>query len=391
MKLSLQRRIQLSFFLSIALVAAIGVISFYYIQILNRQVQQIVSTDLALSHSAEKIAAGLFSLRRVERTYLVDPKTPLFHESLQVGIDDFREAVREGAALCVRDDTREKHENILQLINEYESIIRETEIPFDPRNLSQKLDALTRQIREMVMEISELRYADLEAHRRDAVIISEQSNRNIILMVVTTVLAGLVLGIFAPSKVILPFRKLLAAIQEVQAANFNVSVNIEGEDEIAELGVEFNKMIEEIRTFDDMKIKKIAFEKRKLDSLANMVDAGVIVITVEGVIVYMNRRLYEILGLTSERILNVGIDEAPLPSELKELFLESIERKDRFEDRRWSFTYETPDKKAVTQEVSVSLSPVRNHVGDIVNFVVALKETKAASKAAKLTDLGDTW
>ena len=399
MKLSLQKRIQLSFLLSIALVAGIGAISFYYINLLNNEVQGIVEDDIALSHSGEKIKSELYSLRRVERVYIIDPESPLFHENMQTAIDQFRTTVGEGLKLCVRADTKLLHESILGSLDNYNNVIRGTTPPFNPRELAAKLDVPLRQINAAVSEIVTLRYDDLEAHRRQAQVISNTSNRNMILMVVTTILAGILVGLFAPSKVILPFRKLFAAIQEVQSANFNVSVSISGDDEIAELGHEFNKMVEELRDFDDMKIKKIAFEKRKLDALANMIDAGVVVLTVEGQIIYMNRSLYEILGVTSERILRMNVEESSLPKGLKELFLESIDRKDRFEDRKWTFSYETEMKEPITQTVRVSWAPVRNHVGDIVNFVAILKEmngTAARTDAAeaqidKVSDLGDTW
>ncbi len=390
MKLSLQRRIQLSFYLSITLVAAIGAVSFYYISQLNDQVQLIVDQDIALSHSGEKIKTALFSLRRTERIYLLNPETPNFHDSMQKAIDEFRAALEEGEKLSFREETKKLHQDILEWLKEYENVIRGTVSPFSPQTLARLLDEKTRNIRSAVSEISRSHYANLEAHRKRAELLSDSSNRNMILMIVSTILAGLAIGFFAPSKVVIPFRKLVAAIHEVQAANFNVSVHIGGDDEIAELGNEFNKMVEDIRVFDDMKVKKIAFEKRKLDALSNMIEAGVIVLSIEGEILYMNRTLYEILGLTSERVLHVSIDDSPLPAELKTLFHEAIERKDRFEDRHWNFTHKTSEGTVREHSVLVSLSPVRNHAGDIVNFVVAMK-TAAEAVNEDVSDFGDTW
>ncbi len=396
MKLSLQRRIQLSFFLSIALVAGIGAISFYYINQLNDEVQQIVDEDIALSHSGEKIKTAMFSLRRAERVYLINPDTPDFHKNMQIAIDEFREAVEEGLKLSASPETKQFHENVLESLKEYEIVIRGTSAPINPRMLAQLLDDKIRSIRGTVSQITQSHYENLEAHRKKAQQLSDASSRNMFLMIITTILAGLAIGFFAPSKVVIPFKKLQAAIQEVQAANFNVSVHIGGNDEIAELGDDFNKMVEEIRVFDDMKIKKIAFEKRKLDALSNMIEAGVVVLSIEGEIIYMNRNLYEILRLTSERVLHVSIDESPLPAELKTLFRESIERKDRFEDRNWNFTHKNEDGTIVQHSVTVSLAPVRNHVGDIVNFVIAMREsdgvvTQAAANAEDVSDFGDTW
>ena len=373
MKLSLQRRIQLSFLLSIALVASIGAISFYYLNQLNQQVQQIIERDIGLSHSGEKIQTALFALRRTEQTFLLRPETPGFKPAMQKAIEEFEKTVTEGLALSVREDTKQLHKDVLTWTKEYSAIITTTDPSFNPRQLAQSLEDQTRKIRKAVAQISELHHADLEAHRKQAQRLSDSSNRNMILMIITTILAGLLIGFFAPSQVIVPFKKLEAAIQEVQAANFNVSVHIGGEDEIAQLGREFNKMIEEIRIFDDMKIKKIAFEKRKLDTLANMIDVGVVIISLEGEILYMNRLLYEILGLTTERVIDVSVDESALPEELKVLFHESIERKDRFEGRKWHFSYADSHGTRVEQAVQVNFSPVRNHVGDIANFVVAMQ------------------
>jgi PAS domain S-box-containing protein len=377
MKLSLQRRIQLSFYLSIALVACIGVISFYYINQLNEQVQRIVNQDIELAHSSEKMKAALFALRRVERTFLIEPETPAFHESLQGAIEVLRTTVNNGHELSKREETKRAHQDILLWLDSYARVIKDTSVPINPKALHVMLNEWTNKIQDSVSSIINLRYADLEAHRKEAKILSEASNRNMILMIITTILAGVLLGFFAPSKVVLPFRKLMAAIQEVQSANLNVSVNIEGEDEIALLGQEFNTMVDKIRVFDDMKIKKIAFEKRKFDTLANMTTVGVIVLTVEGTVVYMNRQLYEILGLTSERILSANIADAPLPTELKSLFIEAIDRKDRFDGRQWKYTYKDESGHDVCHDICVGLSLVRNHVGDIVNLVITMKEVVA--------------
>jgi PAS domain S-box-containing protein len=309
---------------------------------------------------------------------------------MQKAIDEFRAAVKEGLEFSIYHKTKEIHRNVLDWLMEYEQVVQKTTTPFNPRTLAQLLDDKTRNIRKAVSKISISHYENLKAHGLKAQMIADSSSRNMILMIITTVLAGLAIGFFAPSKVVIPFKKLVAAIREVQAANFNVSVSIGGNDEIAELGDEFNKMVGEVRIFDDMKIKKIAFEKRKLDALSNIIDSGVIVLSVEGEIVYMSRTLYEILGLTSERILHASIEESPLPRELKTLFRESIERKDRFEKRKWSFTYKRGDGSMVRHEVLVSLSPVRNHAGDIVNFVVAMKQF-SESVLEEVSDFGDTW
>lgn len=390
MKISLQKRIQLSFFLSIALVATIGAISFYYIHQLNDEVQQIIKTDIAISLSGGKIKSTLSSLRRKERIYLLNPDTPNFHESMQKSIEEFRKTVEEGLELSMHEKTKEIHENILEWLKEYESVVQRTQLPFSPPVLAKLLDDKARNIGSAVTKIEHHHEENLTAHGLQAEKLSDSSSRNMIFIIVTTILAGLTIGFFAPSKVVIPFRKLAAAMKEVQTANFNISVSIGGNDEIAELGTEFNKMVEEVRVFDDMKIKKIAFEKRKLDALSNIMDAGVIVLSIEEEILYMNRTLYEILGITSERILHVSIDDSPLPNELKMLFHESIARKDRFEKRKWSFTIKKKGEMAIRHAVEVSFAPVRNHAGDIVNFVVTMKEPSQTTPE-EVTDFGDTW
>lgn len=373
-KLSIANRIQLSFIAAIGMVLVIGFLSFYYINRLNRGLETIVEQDIRLARLTEEIKSLTFDVSRLERLYLQEPTDPKRLERLKTIVQSLTTTTKQAQGLSHKDINRQRYTQMTELSSEYQSILPQDEnIPNDPMVYG-RLREILRDIAKLNGEVLLDRYKELEIHQEDVSRLSSDAQRNMMIVVLLMLLSGLGLGFVAPNVVGAPFRKMVQAINEVRTGKLNVSIPVEANDEIGRIGKSLNSMITELREFDEMKIKRIAFEKRRFEILANMVDYGVIVLKREGVIEFINSQLYILLRCDTKEIEGYRVEHTPLPPEIKELLTQCLETKEKIDNLDLSIHAKDKNGQDVTVDLIVDTAMVRTHDGTIVNIIITFEE-----------------
>lgn len=373
-KWSIANRIQLSFVAAIGMVLVIGFLSFYYINKLNQGLETIVQKDIRLARTTEEVKTTTFNVFRQERVYLQD-LTQL--EDLQKLIslsEALYQLTLDAEKLAQKDVNRDRYGKMADLVKEYRETLDQFPDPVDLNAVKNKLRDRLIKISNFNREVLQDRYKELEVHQEQVNRLSSDAQRNMIIVVLLILISGLGLGFVAPNVVVTPFKKMVQAINEVRTGKLNISIPVEADDEIGTIAKSLNTMIAELREFDEMKIKRIAFEKRRFETLANMVDYGVLVLKREGVIEFINSQLYILLKCDTKEIEGYRIEHTPLPVEIKEFLSECIETKERIDNRE--LTLHLKDKKGndLDVELLADTSMVRTHDGTIVNIIVTFEE-----------------
>ena len=200
-----------------------------------------------------------------------------------------------------------------------------------------------------------------------------RSQRNLILVLIIIVTGGLLLTLIIPKRAIVSFRRLFMAFKEAEEGNLSVRFPVEGDEETKDFARAFNRLVGQLEGLDDKRVKKIAFEQRRFETLANLLDSAVLVCNVEGMIVFANNQLYRAFHVSSKQILNVALEQLPLPPALVRLISESISRKERVEDMPWELTY-TKDETDIRCSMVIDIHPVTRHTGEVVNMLIVLEE-----------------
>lgn len=208
------------------------------------------------------------------------------------------------------------------------------------------------------------------------------AKRNIFLLISLGILAvGLVIYL-APQRVLLPIHTYVNALRELKDLKFDVRLPIFQDNEIADLGHEINTFIDAFLEFDTMKVKKIQFEKRKMQVLSDILNLGVIIISIEGDVLFMNAQMASFLNLSSENFQKKDFHFVRLPEELKELFDEAISKKEKFENRMMFLTYAKADEDGGEHNEAVELlvdaGMVRNYVGEVANIIFTFEDISNA-------------
>jgi NtrC-family two-component system sensor histidine kinase KinB len=130
----------------------------------------------------------------------------------------------------------------------------------------------------------------------------EASNSAAFAVLFTSIFA-IVLILFASVQItrtiIRPAEKLTEAARRIGKGQLNQKIDITTTDEIGELGIEFNKMTERLRTYEELNISQLILEKKKSEAIVASIPDPVIMVDEGNKVLLMNqaaRRLLQVHG-----------------------------------------------------------------------------------------------
>jgi len=92
---------------------------------------------------------------------------------------------------------------------------------------------------------------------------------------------------------------LIGSVRRIAEGRFQERVEITGEDEIAQLSEEFNKMAQKLESFETLNINKLLYEKEKFETIIQSMDEPVILVDSEGRILTFNAKFCEVFGMVN--------------------------------------------------------------------------------------------
>lgn len=376
---TIQGRITTVLAASLVLVGLIGGLALYYLAELSRNIGQVIRKDVLVVRGAEKVKGTFLDLQRAERLYWdsLGRSEPVLQD-IQKDLDGFREALDEHLQLATAPENRQVLTQLSDLFEKYRTVLREASGGQEPEQIraeEKKAAALGQEMGELIDGALSLRYLELDRHQADIQVLIANANRNMLLFLLLSVGGGVLLVSLAPSRVTAPFKKFIAAINQVEELKFDTRLPETGYREIAQVGRSINRLVDRIRTFDELKQKKIQFEARKQRVLANMVDLGVMLLTVEGEILFMNAQLAKTLNLGSEAYQYKNFRLVSLPEEIKDMVQDVLKKKQRMDSRMMILVYrEKAEKEGKAVECNVDAGLVRDDEGAIANVVITFED-----------------
>lgn len=220
---------------------------------------------------------------------------------------------------------------------------------------------------------------ELESHRQATRIIISDVQRQMILILAICLFTALLLGFLTPKIIQAPFRKMLGAIEQIRNLNYDVRVPISSDDELGELGRSINKMINQLQNFDERKIRRIAFEQRRFNTLAESTQSGVVLVSKERKVEYINNQLFTFFLIDSEQVIGKLIEEVPFHDVLKREIISVLGSREKVREKLIPFEITGPKGKKMTVEISMNADFIRAYDGEIVDFLFTL-EIQAAKE-----------
>jgi PAS domain S-box-containing protein len=376
MRLSLGAKVQLGFFSAVVLVIIIGVMAFIYLGRINHEVQDVLKKDILFARAGESIKIFFLETRRAEKNYLVFGQDRDIRE-YEFFLGKLKEALQEGKEAARKDETRERYRAIEQHLQHYEQTFsRLLTIPPEARDeirrVSQELGDIGERISILADEIADTRWAELEMHAHDADRIESVAKRNMGIILAFTGISSLLLGIYLPRKIGGPIHRLTDLIKRAQEEDFRVTIDVTSNDEIGELGRLINRMMDQVRVFDDLKVRKITEERRRLEVLANLLSEGMILVDGDGRVCQINPSALEFLGLNLSDVEGRLLKDIPLDEPLRQPLLRTVDAHERFHDH--VVTLVAAETSTQVRRLALSTGFVRDENGDIMSIVCVFRE-----------------
>ena len=110
-------------------------------------------------------------------------------------------------------------------------------------------------------------------------------------------------------RIIEPAERLTETVHRIGRGRLDLKIDIQTNDEVGELGSEFNKMTERLRRFEEMNIEKILSEKKKSETIVESLSDAIVVCDSDLNIQLMNHSAERLFNLKENDVLGKSVEE----------------------------------------------------------------------------------
>ncbi|MCP5464882.1 MAG: HAMP domain-containing protein [Deltaproteobacteria bacterium] len=396
MNSSIEKRIKVIVAIAFTLVVMMAGVSLYYFSIINDSLEQEILADIRRERLGQQLKAAYFDLQNEERKMsleIVNGGDGIFLAGLSDKIDpvvasleELNELITKFEALGPSPKNQERLVTLAKQSRSYRELLkklRKEEIQRKElleRFETQYTGLLFERREELIKTINHILATSAERFAKHEAYIYRlitDANQNMLIMMLLMFAAAIIIYM-TPRRVTRPIRVYINAIRELRELKFETRLPISSDNELSQLGQEINAFVDTFVEFDEMKRKKIQFEKRKYQVLSDILNLGVVIISIEGEVLFLNAQMAKFLQLGTESFQKKDFHFVRLPEEMKELFEDAIQKKEKFENRMIILNYEKEDENGESSEEAVELlvdaGMVRNYVGDVANIILTFED-----------------
>jgi PAS domain-containing protein len=370
--LSLRSRVTTSFIVANLVVLVLSFTVFHHLNSLNKEIEKITLKSNKVSLLTDSIRITAVSLLRNQRKILTQSssrqsiKKELVDKILNL-CDSFTSELQTLDSLYRDPDVKKVIAQMLSYVDSLRVILSKTSLFHRDTLGMQSIEELADKILDSFTEFQDLQYFQSEERDRKIKQIIKETKRNMMITLIIGFLGTIVLGLVVPGKIALPFKKIKDAIRELQDCNFDVSIYYSQDDEIGEIAREMNKMIQSFKVFEELRADKIHVEVRKFDALANLVKKPILVANAEGKLIYINNRMYDILQVQSEDIINKEMTETLVPKNIIESYELAIKRRSKIDNHEVIIPLKNSEAEGDEEHESDSDAPVKAEIGEMIS------------------------
>lgn len=332
MQLSLKRRVGISFLIANVVVLVMGFTVFFFLDSLNNQISSITVNSNKISLLTDEVRISAVSILKMQKKILTTKPTVEDLKRLENLCEGFQSQLLRLDSFYSEVEAKKIISRMQGYVDSLKTIVAKSSLFYrDGEGLS-TINELTDKILEAFSEFQDIQYFQNEQRDKQVKSIIGETRRNMLITLIITFLGTILLALVVPGKIAMPFKKINDAVRELQDCNFDVSIYYDLDDEIGELARELNKMIVNMKKFEQLRTDRISVEHRKFDTLANMVKKNIMISNAKGELIYMNNPMYATLEMQSDDVLNKVITDTLMPDSIVETFELAIKRRSKIEN-----------------------------------------------------------
>ena len=114
--------------------------------------------------------------------------------------------------------------------------------------------------------------------------------------------SGIVVTLYVMNRLALYRKKFQLAMRHILDNNFQTGVSADGTDELAQLGRDFNRIVDRMNEYEDLRSKKIFLLTRLIKALTRAVTDAVMVFDLESGRIAINQATQTLFGISQDEL-----------------------------------------------------------------------------------------
>ena len=340
MNISLKKRIATSFVGANLMVLTIGFTVFYFLNSLNKQIEDITNNTNQVSLLTDEVRISAVSILKMQKKILTKKATEDDLDKLNSLCDGFSSQLQRLDSFYKEVEVKKTISKMIGYVDSLKTILSKVSL-FNNRDGAgiYSIGELADKILDAFSEFQDMQYYQNEQRDKQIKSIIGETRRYMLIVLIITFLFTILMSLVIPGKIALPFKKINDAVRELQECNFDVSIYYNQNDEIGELARELNKMIASMKYFEELRTDRVSVEHRKFDILANMIKRHVLIANANGELIYLNNQMYKILDVESEDVLNKNMSDTKIPLSIRESYELALKRRSKIENSEIVITH----------------------------------------------------
>lgn len=348
MQLSLKRRVATSFIIANIVVLVMGFTVFFFLDSLNTQISNITINSNKISLLTDEVRISAVAILKMQKKILTTKPTSEDLKRLENLCEGFQSQLQRLDSFYVEVEAKKIISKMQGYVDSLKTIVSKSSLFYRDGGGLSTINELTDKILEAFSEFQDIQYFQNEQRDKQVKSIIGETRRNMLITLIITFLGTILLSLVVPGKIAMPFKKINDAVRELQDCNYDVSIYYDLDDEIGELARELNKMIQNMKKFEQLRTDRISVEHRKFDTLANMIKKNIMIANAKGDLIYMNNPMYALLEMQSDDVINKNITDTLMPDSIIETFEVAIKRRSKIENAEISI----PKRKKVLDPIT---------------------------------------
>lgn len=330
--LSLRARVRASFIIADAVILILMFVVFNYLETLNKKIQLTSNRSNRMNLLTDEVRISAVSILKNQRRFLSKRPTQAEVNKLINLCESFTTQLHSLDSLYSGTEVKKVVAQMLTYVDSLKLLLSKAAFFSRDKGGMQTIAGLADKILDSFSDFQYIQYDQSAKNEGAMKKIIKETKRQMMIVLILGFLFTIILALVIPGQIALPFKKIKDAIRELQSCNFDVSIYYRQKDEIGELATEMNKMIHNLKIFEELRIDRIAIENRKFDTLANIIKKPLLLTNAENEAVYMNNKLYSILQLQSEDVIGKEITENVISKSIVDAMNLAIKRRSKIEN-----------------------------------------------------------
>ncbi|HMG15232.1 MAG TPA: ATP-binding protein [Saprospiraceae bacterium] len=191
---------------------------------------------------------------------------------------------------------------------------------------------------------------------------------------------ALILLVNLPGNIADPIKELTESFKQIAAKNYQERVYFYSKNEFGELADAFNVMAEKLEEYDNSKLSKILTEKKRIETLINNMHDPVIGLDENKTILFANEEAFKISGLKPDEIVGKNANEIAFSNDLiRHLMLDILPEGNtrNFSEKPLKIYADNKESYFDREIIDISITPTGEQISKHIGHVIILRNITA--------------